>query len=197
MTPAPSRDSLTLTVELKAVRRQLDAIEAQARDILDGLTEAQLAWQPESGAWSIAECLDHLIVTGRRSLSHIAEATDLGRRRGMFSPGPFRYGVLERWLVWLMGPPARMKFTAPRAYAPASKRQGTIVADEFLRLQHELRQSLYQVNGLDLARVKVSNPVSRWFRLSLGQELAFTAAHERRHLWQVQRIKARRGFPAG
>ena len=52
-----------------------------------------------------------------------------------------------------------------------------------------------EADGIDLASVKVNNPVSRWFKLSLGQELAFTAAHERRHLWQAVRVRER--LPAG
>jgi hypothetical protein len=28
-----------------------------------------------------------------------------------------------------------------------------------------------------------------WFRMSLGQEFALTAAHERRHLWQASRVR--------
>ena len=50
--------------------------------------------------------------------------------------------------------------------------------------------------GSDRSRTKVSNAVSRWFRLSLGQELAFDAAHERRHLWQAKRVKDELGFLA-
>jgi hypothetical protein len=37
--------------------------------------------------------------------------------------------------------------------------------------------------------VKVANPVSSWFTMTLGQELALTAAHERRHLWQAWRVR--------
>jgi hypothetical protein len=54
-----------------------------------------------------------------------------------------------------------------------------------------LKLVLEEANGVDLARVKVSNPVSNWFKLSLGQELALTAAHERRHLWQASRVRKR------
>jgi hypothetical protein len=182
MSPHLGSDSSKLADELEKYRRQFEAIETEARDILDGLTDAQLAWQPEPR------------VTGRQSLSYVAEAVDAGRIGAMLSAGPFRYGILERWVVWLMEPPARLKFAAARAYRPASRRPGAVVVDEFLRLQHQLRQSLQQVNGLDLAKVKVRNPVSGWIKFSLGQEFAFTAAHERRHIWQMRQIKAHRAF---
>jgi hypothetical protein len=43
--------------------------------------------------------------------------------------------------------------------------------------------------------LRVNNAVSRWFRLSLGQELAFNIAHERRHLWQAEKVKEIADFP--
>ena len=195
MTPDLGNDSSKLPHELEKYLQQFEAIEVEAREILDGLTDTHLAWRPKATAWSIADCLDHLIATGRHSLFYLAEAVDVGRARGLLSPGPFRYGVFERWFVWLMEPPARIKLVAPRAYRPASGRPGTLVVAEFLQLQRDLAQSLRTANGLDFAMVKVRNPVSRWITFSLGQEFALATAHERRHLWQARRITEDPGFP--
>jgi hypothetical protein len=184
-----------MTDELETYRRQFEAIEHEAREILDGLSDEQLSFQPDSTQWCIADCIEHLIVTGRHTRSNVAHAVDLARERAQFDPGPFRYGLLERWFVWFMEPPPRLRFPAPRAYRPRSRRPGHTVVADFLQLQRGLRQSLQSASGLDLAKVKVSNPVSRWIRFSLGQEFALTAAHERRHLWQVRRIRAHPAFP--
>ena len=184
-----------LTSDLERYRRQFDAIEADAREILEGLADAQLAWHATPSEWSIADCLDHLIVTGRHSLAGIAEAAADGRARGLLSQGPYRYRLFDRWFVWLMEPPAKLKFPAPRAYRPSSVRPGRLLVAEFIELQDDLRKSLQLADGLDLARIRVRNPVTRWIRFSLGQELAFTAAHERRHLWQIRRIKGLSQFP--
>lgn len=186
-----------MITELEQYRRQFEAIDVEAHEILDGLTDAQVEWRPKPNAWSIAESLDHLIVTGRHSLFHIAEAVDTGRARGQISSEPFQYGLLERWLVWLMEPPPRIGFPAPRAYRPRPGRSGARVIAEFFQLQLDFRQALRSADGLDLAAIKVSNPVSRWIRFSLGQEFAFTLSHERRHLWQVRCTKRSQGIPTG
>jgi hypothetical protein len=75
-----------------------------------------------------------------------------------------------------MEPPPRLKFPAPRAYRPVEWRPPRIVVSEFFGLQDELRDTLSEANGLDLVRLKVRNPVTRWIRFSLGQEFAFIAA---------------------
>jgi hypothetical protein len=69
------------------------------------------------------------------------------------------------------------------------------VVQDFFELQHDLRRSLADASGLDLARIKVGNPVTSWIRFSLGQEFALTAAHERRHLHQVRRLVGHSAFP--
>jgi hypothetical protein len=188
-------DSPALGGELERHRRAFLAIERDARDMLHGLSDAQLAWKPVPNAWSIAECLDHLVVTGRQSVKYIAEAAGAGRARGLLAPGPFRYNPLERWMVWVMEPPARLKFPAPRAYRPPPARPGSVVVTDFFDLQHGLLETLGQVNGLDLVKIRVRNPVSRWITFSLGKELAFTVAHERRHLWQARRVRTHPAFP--
>lgn len=83
-----------------------------------------------------------------------------------------------------------MRFKAPKAYRPSADQPAADIVTSFYNLQEEFLVSIEGANGIHLSRTKVSNAVSRWFRLSLGQELAFNAAHERRHLWQARRVKA-------
>ena len=64
----------------------------------------------------------------------------------------------------------------------------------FFIMQDEFLQCIQEAAGIDLSKVKVSNPVTRWFRLSLGQEIAFNAAHERRHLKQAMAVKREQEF---
>ena len=65
----------------------------------------------------------------------------------------------------------------------------------FRAYQVQFIDRLRQANGLDLARARVSSPVSKWLRLSLGSGFALMAAHERRHLWQAREISETPGFP--
>jgi hypothetical protein len=65
-----------------------------------------------------------------------------------------------------------------------------------LRAHHlEYIEHLRRANGLDLARARVTSPVSKWLRFSLGTLFAVIAAHERRHLCQARRIVAMPSFP--
>lgn len=184
-----------LVEDLQSYHQQFISIKSGAQSLLGNLTDLQFNWQPGVDRWSIAQCVDHLIVTGRNSLSHVHSAIGEARSTGLLSDGPFRYRLIERLFVRQMEPRARMRFKAPEAYVPATGRLSLEIVASFYLLQEEFLQCIEEANGIDLARTKVNNPVSKWFRLSLGQELAFNAAHERRHLWQAEEITNQRDFP--
>ena len=168
---------------------QFEAITHEAELLLDGLTDRQLAWRENPKVWSIADCLDHLVVTGNQSLPRIRQAMSEARSRGLLGRGPFSYGKFGTWFIRLMDAPPTIRFRAPRAYRPSMDLPASEVVARFFLLQGELIRASEDAEGIDLAAVRVSNPVSRWFRMSLGQEFALTAAHERRHLWQASRVR--------
>ncbi len=184
-----------MTDDRQDPQRQFQAIKTDAQDLLRGLSDTQLNWHPSVREWSIAECVEHLVVTGRGALSRIEKVTTDAGSQGFFGQGPFRYRLLERWIVFLAEAPWRTKFKAPKGYVLSTARPYAEVAPSFFAVQDEFIESLRKAHGIDLSRTKVPNPVTKWFTLSLGQYLALHAAHERRHLRQARRIKADPRFP--
>jgi hypothetical protein len=183
--------------ELRSYLDQLTAIERDARRLIDGLTGVQLVWRETLTTWSVADCLHHLLVTGGHSLASIRRALVDARARGGLRRGPFRHGIVGNWFVRLMDAPPSMKFNAPKAYRPAPDLSASEIVNGFFALQQDFARALVEADGIDLSRVKVDNPVTRWFRLSLGQEFALTMAHERRHVWQAWRVRERFSTIAG
>ena len=84
-----------------------------------------------------------------------------------------------------------MRFRAPRVYAPANDRAPAEVVQDFFRVQEEVMNCIRDSGGLDLARARVSVSIGKFMKFSLGQEFALIVAHERRHVLQAQRVKAR------
>ena len=91
-------------------------------------------------------------------------------------------------------PPARLKIKAPTSFQPAQRSRSEIMA-AFRAYQVQFVDRLRQASGLDLRRAKVHSPTSTWIRMSLNSGFALMCAHERRHLWQAQRVIAAAGFP--
>jgi len=49
---------------------------------------------------------------------------------------------------------------------------------------------------LDFNRVRFRNPFVPLLRFTVGTGLMIINAHDRRHLWQAQRVKEFEGYPA-
>ena len=128
-------------------------------------------------------------------LPRLDEGIAEGIRRGLFGQGPYAHDFVGRVFVRTMEPPARFKVKTPVAFLPGPKRGRPEIMAAFRAYQVQFVDRLRQASGLDLRRAKVVSPASSWIKMSLNSGFALMVAHERRHLWQAQRVLASPGFP--
>lgn len=185
----------TLAPEVDEYRQQFERLAAEADALVAPLSEHQFTWHPSPGAWSVAECIDHLNVTARLYLPQLDEGIAEAIRRGLYGEGPFPHDLIGRFFVRTMEPPARIKVKTPTSFQPALQRSRPEIMAAFRAYQVQFVDRLRQASGLDLRRAKVHSPASNWIKMSLNSGFALMAAHERRHLWQAQRVIAAAGFP--
>jgi DinB family protein len=182
--------------ELKEYDYQFAQIEDEVRALLAGLDDRQVNWRPAPDGWSISECLMHLAVAGETYLPVLDGGIAAARAAGFSGQGPFRYRWLDRAFVRFVEPPPRMRFTAQPVFRPPAEPQTTdAVGRRFGAMHDAIRARLQQADGLDLKRQRVRSPASRRVTLSLGAAFALLAAHERRHVWQAQRVRSAAAFP--
>jgi hypothetical protein len=175
--------------ELEQHSQKIENIKDQARELTQGLSEAQFNWRPAPDQWSIEECLSHLTMVGQWELRAIEKAIDEGRARGLTGSGPFEYTGLDRLIVDLTRPPVRMRVPAPRRFVPLHGQPVTAILPTFLHVQSQFLLQMERADGLDLRRVKVVTPISRFIKMSLGMMFAQAAAHEQRHMEQAWRVR--------
>ena len=133
----------------------------------------------------------HLVIVGQIEVRAIEEAVREGHARGIKGKGPFEYGVIDRFLINLTEPPVKQPLPSPRRFRPLHGQPLTAIMPTFHHVQSQLLLQLDRAEGLDLARVKVVTPISRWLKMSLGATFAQAAAHERRHLEQARKVRAK------
>jgi len=183
-----------LAPEVDNYRQQFERLAAEADALVAPLSEDQFTWRPAPGSWSVAECIDHLNVTARLYLPQLDESIAEATRRGLYGEGPFAHDLVGRLFVRTMEPPARLRVKAPTSFQPVQRSRSEIMA-AFRAYQVQFVDRLRQASGLDLRRAKVHSPANSWIKMSLNSGFALMAAHERRHLWQAQRVIAAAGFP--
>ena len=182
--------------DLEDCQRQFQQIGEGVGALAEGLTEAQFTWRPRQQGWSIQECFGHLTIVGQQYLRLIENAIQQARVRRITGNPPFHYGWLERSFLRQNEPPVRRRVPAPRRFRPVHGQPVTAILPTLLHVQREFIRLAELAKGLDLVRVKVRSPISRFIRFSLGITLAQQAAHERRHLEQARRVRENPAFPA-
>jgi hypothetical protein len=183
--------------ELEGYRQQFEQITKDAADLVAGLSEEEFNWRPAPGQWSVEECLSHLTMVGHVEVGHIERAIEDARSRGLTGSGPFEYSALERWIMRETEPPARTHRSTPKRFTPLHNQPVTAILPTFNHVQNMFILHIERADGLNLKRVKVVTPVSRFLKFSLGIAFAQAAAHERRHLEQARRVLAKlpKGVP--
>ena len=177
--------------ELEGYRRQFEQIRTDAVELTAGLVESQFNWRPNVNEWSIEECLAHLIMVGQVELQAIDDAVQQGHAQGLKGKGPFEYGSIDRFVVNLTEPPVKDPLPTLRRFTPLHGQPLTAILPTFDHVQSQILIQLARAEGLDLRRVKVATPISRWLKMSLGMMFAQIAAHERRHLEQARKVRAK------
>jgi hypothetical protein len=177
--------------QIEIYRKQFEDIQQEATAVTAKLTEASFNWRPSANEWSIEECLAHLVMVGQWQVRAIERAIDRGKQRGLTGLGPFAYGPIDRYVLGQTEPPVRTSRRAPRHFSPLHGQPLTAVMPTFYHVQSQLILQLGRAEGLHLRRVKVQTPISSLLKLSLGAMFEQIAAHERRHLEQAKRVRAK------
>jgi hypothetical protein len=178
-----------VNAELEGYLDQLLSIRQDAPGIVANLPDATFDRRPAPKRWSIAECFDHLNVTARHFMPCFDRSIEKARECGFTATGPSVYPLLERFFLQQMEPPPRLRFRAPRAFAPGANKPIDDVLREFMQWQDQLGERIRSADGIDLRRARCGSPVLSWITYSLGTSFALTLAHERRHLWQARQVR--------
>jgi hypothetical protein len=178
--------------------RQLAACRATFREnrvvadrIAGALTIEQFNWRPAPGRWSIAECLVHLNISAQLYAPAMQSAIRAGRSQGLLGGGPFRYGVLSRWMLRAVDPSNRRKHKSPAKFVPGAATTYRVddVLGAFRAAGARWERLVEEADGLDLTLIKVRSPAVALIRLPVGAWFEIQAMHERRHLLQAEQVQ--------
>jgi hypothetical protein len=183
------------SVDLEACLVQVEASKAWFTRRVLPLSVEQLLWRPEVRRWSIAECLDHLNLTFRLWLPKLTAATAIGWRQGHTVDAWLRYDQSELDALKRVEPPVIARTAAPPALVPTAGVDPDQLVDHFFESRDRYAEAVRRAFGLDLPRILIAEPLAPLIH-SLGGALAFLAAHDRRHMWQSERVRSAPHFPS-
>ena len=182
---------------LQTVIAETEKNSDEAKRLVEGLSEGQLSWTSNPQSWSIAQCLDHLAVSGEKFSSYFNDAIDRGGRKWpVTAPVPYRPTLLGGLLIKQVVPEAKRKFPAPKILRPSQSQAIPGVVEKFLDQQNRFLDYVRQAKGLDYNKTRMRSPVTPLMRYSLADAFVVIVVHTQRHLGQARRMRETAGFPA-
>ena len=181
--------TIDLQPELVRLKHELLDARERARRVTEGLPATAWSRRPPSGGWSIGECLMHLNITSERYVPLLDDALRSIRTRGLLADGTLRRDFLGYMLSSFLEPPARMRIVTPPPFRPSQVDPMPDVLERFDYLQQELLVRLERGAGLALDRQRIVSPFNSRVRYNLYAAFCVLTAHQRRHLWQAERVR--------
>ncbi len=172
---------------------ELDAADRRAEAVAGGLSPVQLNWQPRPGAWSVGQCLEHLLKTNETLLPALSAALEGGAASPVDEITP---GWFSRWFIrnFIAPNPGGMRARAPKKIEPAKQVEPGVL-DGLLRTNGAVREFARRASGFDVNRTRYRNPYIPLLRFTVGTGLEIIAKHEARHLLQAEGVRKTAGFP--
>lgn len=167
---------------------RINAITARVETLFGGLDAEALNRQPAPGKWSVAQCLDHIIVLNRTYFDIPAKI-----RAGAY-PLPFhaRFGFMVdffgKFILQSVNPDRRKPIKTFPVWEPShSDIPGDIVA-RFKAHQEELKGFMAEAGALAAQGQVVVSPASRVVVYRMATLIEIILQHEERHVNQAEEV---------
>ena len=171
----------------------LKEVGADARAAFGSLSADQLNWKPAADSWSVAQCLDHLILTNEELMAPL-ERKLAGEGNTFWENWSPLTGFFGGFLNKSMRADEK-KFKAPsNSIVPPSDLPADIV-EKFVANMNKVAGKITESEKLDLSKTVITSPFMglMTYRLSDGFELI--VEHCKRHIRQAKRVTLDVNFP--
>lgn len=170
-------------------------VTAEAKTLFGKLNAAQLNWKPSADKWSIAQCLDHLIVSNNTYHPQLDEVIAGRHRNSFYQNIRFISDFFGKYLIRETGPVVGKPMKNPPAFSPSQSGLPVTVVADFENHQQQFVTKLKQLSNVDLDKTVLSSPALGIITYSLRDLLTILSGHEQRHLTQAKNVLQHPNFP--
>lgn len=161
------------------------------------LSIQQLNWKPAPKSWSIAQCLDHVIISDSLyfpTLEKIIAGTYISSFWEKWSPFSTFFG---RSFVKALSEEPKTKMKTTKVFLPSTGNIDSGIIERFYQ-HHDTFMNLISgcCSSIKLEEIIITSPRFRFITYHLKDVLTFLLQHEHRHINQAIRVKKSEGFPA-
>ncbi len=175
---------------LKDVIEDLKEIEGTTINEFQNLSEEDLLWKPAPDKWSIAECLQHIIIANTIYKHDIENRLQQAEVKTI--EYPITFSLTGRLFLLAVDPKYKWKVPAPKIFKPVKANKvenGKETVEEFVKLQTEIIGTAQKACAYDHQHVHTYSPLSKLLKFNVGEQLYIMMRHTKRHINQALRVK--------
>ncbi len=168
--------------------QKLSEIAATVENEFGMLDAARLNLKPNPDSWSIAQCIEHLIISNSKYFA-VFESVLSGKHRMSFweKNNPLT-NYTGKQMIKTLGPVVIKKFQSPKLFQPSRSAIRVTIVKEFISHQEKLCTLFKKLNEPAFENIIITSPVAGLLTLKLRDAMEIVVAHEERHLMQMQRL---------
>ncbi|SMG07545.1 DinB superfamily protein [Marivirga sericea] len=175
---------------LKDVIKDLQEIEETTRNEFQNLGEEELVWKPAPEKWSVAECLQHIIIANSIYIKDIEQRLQKAEVKTI--EYPITFSITGKLFLYAVDPKYKWKVPAPKIFKPTNGNKvenGEKTVEYFLKLQQEIIATARKACAYDHQHVHTYSPLSKLLKFNVGEQLYIMMRHTKRHINQAKRVK--------
>ena len=160
-----------------------------------GISFQQLNWKPSRESWSIAQCLNHLIISGNSYFLVLNKITEGSYQMNFWEKySPFSK-ILGRLMKGQLKEQVGRKMKAPGKFLPAQSSINIEILERYYKNLDEFLGLVSKCVNVDIDKTIITSPVVSIVTYSLRDALQLLVQHEHRHINQGIRVKINVNFP--
>ncbi len=159
------------------------------------LSEDQLNWKPDEQGWSIAECIDHLVVTNKLYFNEIEKQFAEKQLKTDCSKTEVKHKWLSKFIIKSVDPANIKKVKTFPVFMPSSSKHTRQVFANLNEVQNALINLVSSAKDLDLNKYVMSSPAVKIIKENFCDVLEIICLHDRRHCNQAERVFNHLNFP--
>lgn len=181
--------------DLERISCELTEAQARMHRLAESVDDVAWTTPPPRGGWSIDECVAHLTLTNQRYVPILAAAVDQApawyddEQGAARVPERLRRDLAGWLLTRMMEPPVRFRMPTAAPFDPPGPTSRSTTVAGFDATQAAILEQIRQMDGLNITTIRIRSPFNASLRYSAWSALCILAAHERRHLWQAERVR--------
>ncbi len=181
--------------EIDQLIKHAKAVDEDVKSTFCGFSARKLNWKPSEKVWSVAQCLEHLVVTNDLYFENIQKVADGTHRNNFFSRIPLTTDIIGFVMKKVLSPDRKPKMKTIGMFKPSSSEISEDILEKFGKNQSRLIALMEASKAFDCNMIKVAEPIGSFVNLRLFDAFEVLVIHEQRHLIQAKGVFGLEDFP--